>query len=257
MKKKALCLAVAVMMLFGITFTAHAENFTGKAGWKVQFNGDEIQSNFTSADIAEMIYALEPGDNIRISLALENISERKTDWYMTNDARSLEDSQSRADGGAYAYELLYTDGNGKVRVLYRSENVGGEKDAFAGKGLHEAVDSLKEFVYLDHIAPGETGAVSLMVELDGDTQGNSYQNTLAQLQLNFAVEITEEGSIPGSPAPSASAVYSPGTVQTNDRSNIVLWSVLTMVCGLFLMFWGVKCYRRENDINPYMKKPDL
>ena len=37
--------------------------------------------------------------------------------------------------------------------------------------------------------------VTLKVVLDGETQGNTYQNTLASLQMNFAVEKT--GTVPG------------------------------------------------------------
>ena len=57
--------------------------------------------------------------------------------------------------------------------------------------------SLEEFFYLDRLVPGGDGIVTLKVELDGETQGNTYQNTLASLQMNFAVEKAVATQEPG------------------------------------------------------------
>ena len=45
---------------------------------------------------------------------------------------------------------------------------------------------------LDTLAKGDKGRITLEVELDGETQGNDYQNTLADLQMNFAVELSRQ-----------------------------------------------------------------
>ena len=58
-----------------------------------------------------------------------NEDKEKTDWYMTNEVlKSLEDSVSVAEGGAYTYILTYKDAAGTETVLYSSEVVGGEED---------------------------------------------------------------------------------------------------------------------------------
>ena len=44
---------------------------------------------------------------------------------------------------------------------------------------------MEDYFYLDRLDKNETGTVELEVGLEGETQGNAYQNTLAKLQLNF------------------------------------------------------------------------
>lgn len=39
MKKKVLCLAMALVMLAGGSLTAHAEELKGQDGWRAEFNG--------------------------------------------------------------------------------------------------------------------------------------------------------------------------------------------------------------------------
>ena len=59
-----------------------------------------MESNFSSADISDAVYALQPGDSVTIRLELENKSSQATDWYMTNQVlSSLEDSSDTARGG--------------------------------------------------------------------------------------------------------------------------------------------------------------
>ncbi len=84
--------------------------------------------------------------------------------------------------------MTYYDPSGAEVVLYDSETVGGEGTSYVGKGLEQATDSLDDFFYLDRLDAGKAGSVHLKVILDGETQGNGYQDTLARLQMNFAVE---------------------------------------------------------------------
>lgn len=265
MRKKSVCLALVMCMMAGTTLTANAEHYTGSDGWKAQFTGKGIEQNFAVSDLSEAIYGLQPGDSITIQLKLENQADRAADWYMTNEATSLEDSQSSANGGAYTYELTYTDQAGAVTTLYSSENVGGEKNNAAGEGLHEATNSLEEFFYLDRLASKESGTVELTVALDGETQGNGYQNTLAKLQMGFAAAPVAGdgggsgggsgsggggGSDPdgGTPSVPPTAVYSVGAVQTGDTNQILGWSALALVCGLGLMIFAlVRKEKGEKD----------
>lgn len=258
MRKYAWCMAVMACMLIGSTCTVHAENkeYTGAAS----FDGKAIRQDFTQKDILNEIGSMEPGDTVTVNLALRNDSGDATDWYMTNTAKSLEYSQSQAKNGAYTYELAYTDGAGKTTVLYSSDTVGAEavsKTRAAGGeiGLNEAVAGMKEYFYLDSIAPSGSGRISLKVSLDGETQGNGYQESLAQLQMNFAVEKGTggsggEGGGPGS-APSDSAVYSPGAVKTGDNARIVFWSLLALISGLALMICVLVIFRREKGESRY------
>ena len=261
MKRRIACFALAGLVALGNAVPAHAEDYKGGEGWKVEFTGDGMESNFQSSALSDAVYALQPGDSVMLSLALVNGDSQGTDWYMTNEVlSSLEDSQSMANGGAYAYRLAYTNSLGEETVLYSSENVGGEKNTEAGEGLREATDSLDEFFYLDRLEAGGSGMVTLEVVLDGETQGNTYQNTLASLQMNFAVEKAgavpgpeADGSTPGNPdSPGGSNTpgnQQPGTptpnaytlssVKTGDPAHMLFWSVLALASGMALLISAV------------------
>ena len=269
MKRRIACFALAGLVAWGSAVPAHAEDYKGGEGWKVEFTGDGMESNFQSSALSDAVYALQPGDSVMLSLALVNGDSQGTDWYMTNEVlSSLEDSQSMANGGAYAYRLAYTNSLGEEAVLYSSENVGGEKDTGAGEGLREATDSLDEFFYLDRLEAGGSGTVTLEVVLDGETQGNTYQNTLASLQMNFAVE--KAGTVPGpdggngpgdngggtpgsqggggSPDPartSGPGAYTLHSVKTGDSLNMLLWSALALGSGAALFSLAALYIKKE------------
>ncbi len=266
MKKRYQCLALVASLLIGSTVTVQAEEYTAD-GWKTQYADGKMTSNFDSSDVAGSVSSLLPGDSVTIELDLENQDKKSTDWYMTNEVlSSLEDSQESASGGAYTYILTYTASTGEVTTLYSSDNVGGEKDSLAGEGLHEATQS--DFFYLDRLESGSHGKVSLTVALDGETNGNGYQNTLAKLQMAFAVEPVNGGnrgggngggsggggddggsgggSGSGETGEGASSVaFTLGSVQTGDASHLVFWSAIALFAGLGLIAFGVVCYRRE------------
>lgn len=220
MKKKILCLAMMAMMVAGTTMTAHAEDFKGSSDWLADFTGDKIESNFTSAAIADEILQILPGDTITLEVSIQNSYDEETDWYMTNEVlETLEESKDSAEGGAYTYILTYTGADGSVTELYNSDTVGGEGDVAEDlEGLHQATDSLKDYFFLERLDQGEKGTVTLFVELDGETQGNDYQSTLARLQMNFAVE----------------KVAGPIVVQTGDAANMMKYAGMALAAGLAL-----------------------
>lgn len=269
MKRRIACFALAGLVAWGSAVPAHAEDYKGGEGWKVEFTGDGMGSNFQSSALSDAVYALQPGDSVMLSLALVNGDSHGTDWYMTNEVlSSLEDSQSMANGGAYAYRLAYTNSQGEEAVLYSSESVGGEKDTGAGEGLREATDSLDEFFYLDRLEAGASGTVTLEVVLDGETQGNTYQNTLASLQMNFAVEKAgtgDDGNEPGKPVEgkpdnpgspggdgggnpartSGPGAYTLHSVKTGDPLNMLLWSLIALGSGVSLAVLAAWYMKKE------------
>ena len=105
----------------------------------------------------------------------------------------------------------------------------------AGVGLHEATSALKDYFYLDTLTTGQTGKVTLNVALDGESQGNRYQDTLADLQMNFAVE-------------SRAAIVRTGAARTGDASHLLLiWLVVIGggIGALVLAVLDVRDRRRE------------
>lgn len=266
MKRRCVGLALTACLFAGSTLTVCAEDYTVGSGFTTWFADGKMSSNFEASEITDAILDLQPGDSVTIGLTLQNQEKKNTDWYMTNQVlQSLEDSQSAASGGAYTYDLTYTDSTGAVTTLYSSGNVGGEKESALGEGLHEATAALGEYIYLDRLEEGASGKVALKVALDGETQGNGYQNTLAKLQMAFAVEPISTGNggsgggngggggssggsgggTPGVPDGPASVAYSLGAVQTGDTSPLVLWSAFALIAGLALLIWAVVCFRRE------------
>lgn len=234
MRKRILCLAMTVLMLLGAPLTAHAEDYQGSKEWTVSFDGSKMNSNFKSAEMTEEILQIQPGDSITLQVNLKNTTSGKTDWYMTNEVlQTLEESQDSAEGGAYTYILTYHSPSGEETVLYSSEVVGGEEDtALEGEGLHQATNGLEDYFYLDRLGNGQSGFVSLYVQLDGETQGNSYQDTLARLKMNFAVEKVNSGTTP---------------VKTGDSSPLVLFSVMTLASGLTLFIVAAIIMKRRRE----------
>ena len=234
MKKRILCLLLMAVMILGSTLTVHAEDIEGSKDWNVTFNGDALDSNFKSTQLTEDILNIQPGDSITLWVNLKNIDDQKSDWYMTNEVlQSLEDSNSAASGGAYTYILSYFDKAGNETILYSSAVVGGDGTS---EGLHQATDNLEDYFYLDRLDSGETGVIQLYVQLDGETQGNDYQNTLARLKMNFAVEKVNDGVVKNSDA-----------VKTGDNSPIVIFSTVALVSGLVLLAAAIVLLKRKNE----------
>lgn len=274
MKKKGLILLGVLALLSGRAVTVQAEDYQGEAGWSVRFLGDGLESNFKTADINDAIYNLQPGDSIAITVALENGGSGAADWWMTNKVlRSLEDTQEVAAGGGYTYTLIYENPEGTEQILYTSDTVGGEKSGDAGEGLREATDSLEEYFFLDALNAGERGYIYLTVSLDGETQGNAYQDTLADLQMNFAVEETartlvpvEDNQDPEGPGGSGGEGENPGpdgtvpegTVpgggrgtsrqpKTSDDADIFPYAALSLAFGIGLLILALYSMRHSGE----------
>ena len=232
--KKIFCLVFALIMILGTSVSVFAEEYHGSNEWLASFNGTKIDSNFASEQLADDMVNVQPGDSITFTVKLQNDFKDETYWYMTNKVlQTLEESNQSAQGGAYTYILTYIDSDGKETVLYSSEVVGGEDSTSPDEGLHQATASLKDYFYLDTLDASETGTIRLFVEIEGESTGTDYQETLAKLQMSFAVEKVKSGST---------------IVQTGDNSNIVLYSVILLVSGLaLLVLVGYKNAKKRHE----------
>ena len=249
MKKKFMCLAMIALMVIGTPLTVHAEDFQGSKDWEVSFDGKQMNSNFKTSEVSEDVLNILPGDSITLKINLKDSSGNKSDWYLKNDIlQTLEDSNTAAGGGAYTYILKYHDPAGKENILYSSEAVGGDVQDGGKEGLHEADESLDTYFYLDRLNHGEKAYISLYVKLDGETQGNDYQKTLAKLQMNFAVEKVNDGVIEKHIVEKKEkeiVTYTRGMVKTGDNSNVVLFSVITLISGLALLVIAVMATKKN------------
>ena len=233
--KKTIALILALGCLTLASPGARAEHLTGKDGWNVTFTTEnKLVSNFRTADYNDPVAGLQPGDDITFTVTLQSQNEQTADWYMTNEVlHSLEDrSKSGSKGGAYSYTLTYI-GPKQTRVLYDSDTVGGDTVSAAGQGLNEATSALKNYFFLDTLSKGQSAKVTLKVALDGESQGNRYQDTLADLRMNFAVQVRE-------------TVVKTPSAKTGDETRLApLFGLLALSGGGLLSLGALDLRRRK------------
>ena len=232
-----LCVILAASMAFpALADVLPAED----PGWTVTLNkAGKMESNFSSGQINQTVSGMQPGDEAVIKITVNNEYNDTVDWYMENEVlKSLEDKSANKGtaGGGYTYKLTYTAPDGTVKTLFDSDTVGGDTASPAGAGLNEATDSLKNWFLLDQMKAGTKGLVELRVFLDGETQGNNYQDTVADLKLNFAVEF-----------PATKEVKS--TVKTGDTNNLLFYIILMIVAAVLVVFLVIFYTRRRKDEN--------
>lgn len=208
----AVCLGLAL----GINAMAASRTVTGD----VKFNGKSLSTSYTNADFVNAALALQPGDDITYTITLKNNHSQETEWWMLNQVLESFEQNSSANGGAYTYHLEYSGPNNS-RVLYDSETVGGE--TAGNEGLTAATSALTNYFVLGTLKMGQSATVTLRVKLDGETQGNNYQSTLADLNMRFAVQIVPTDDV----------------VKTGDETVILPYVIAAAVSGALLMVIAV------------------
>lgn len=199
MKKlvKTFLVAGAIALAMAATSVpAFAENLTSSTPWNVTFTSNaEMKTDFEANDISHLVNDIQPGDTAEIVINLKNDYKDATNWYMTNRIlNSLEDTVASAKGGAYTYNLSYVAPSGDEKSLFSSDTVGGDATAGDKQGLNEVSGAMDDYFLLGELAKGQTAQVQLAVSLEGETQGNAYQQSLADLSMDFAVEIASTGA---------------------------------------------------------------
>ena len=231
MKKRIISMLFVVCLLTALV-CAHADSYTGTGTVTYKADGT-MESDFTTAALASQVSVMQPGDDITYTITLTNAHTGSTDWYMLNEVlQSLEDTRNNVSGGAYTYRLSYTKANGTETVFFDSRQVGGDIVTTAGAGLNEATTALDEYFYMDTMTNGQTGTVTLYIMLDGETQGNDYQDTFANLRMRFAVE---QRTTPNTPP----------TVPTGDDTNLLPYYIAMVVSGLLFLALAVDSLRRR------------
>ena len=213
MRKKAVFLLIFVLLAECLCMGASAESYKPDKNWYVRYTGTALEDNFAPGDITDAIGSLQSGDDTTITVELRNdTGSENVTFYMRNKVlETLEETRKNIEGGAYSYYLTYTAPNGTSTELFSSDRVGGLDTS----GLTSATNSLKDYFRLGDIAAGGRGRVTLKVVMEGESTVNSYQSTLAKLDMQFAIE--KNGDTP----------YIP---KTGERGTIVLWAALMLLC---------------------------
>lgn len=263
-RKMLLPAALVFVLTMALAVTAMAELVPALKDYHVSYKGgNSLTSDFKKADIYNEASNLQPGDHTEIVMNLSNDYDQAVDWYMTNKVlQTLEETRADQEGlagGAYTYRLVYKSNKAGVepRTLFDSDMVGGENISAAGEGLHEATNALEDWLYLDSYSKGDGGVLTLTVALDGETQGNDYQDTLAELQMNFAVELREpEGGQNNPPkentttttrrtSSSSSSTTTNRVVRTGDYTSMLPYLIAAGVSGLVLLILAIYSLRER------------
>lgn len=258
MKKKILCLMMAAFMIISLPFTVNAAEDHNKE-WAVNFDGKKM-TTMVGEEVVEQLDLsfsnLLPGESFTMKAVMQNSSKNKTDWYMSNEIlQALEESKQSANGAAYTYVLTYHASEDATPVeIYNSSSVGGTtKTSDTEQGLKEVKD-LKDYFYLDRLEPSEEAYVCLYVKLGGETHVNSYQDTIAKLQLNFAVEKISEGTTTKEITKEIKKVNTetvvkvvPTMVQTGDNAQVGLFSALTLGSAAVLIVLAVRAMMKRRS----------
>ena len=78
-------------------------------------------------------------------------------------------------------------------------------------------------IYLETLKPNDTAHVEIQVKVDGESQSNAYQDTLARLKVRFAVEL------PSTDQKIRRVPY------TSDSNNMNLWYLVSAASGLIIL----------------------
>ena len=242
MNKKIISILCLVCLICSISATAYAGHKETTIG-TVWFNSDgktmsnDFQKNLTDTNVEsalkERLSSLQPGDDVTFTINLRNDYSKSTNWYMTSKiVSSLE--EGAAKDGAYTYRLWYRNNtSGKETEIFNSNRVGGDSSS----GLLEINKALKEdynkngekYFYLDNLSRGQGGQIFLNIELDGETQGNAYQDRLADLKMNFAVQVAEQSGTTTSTSTNRNAP------KTGDEHNLLPYYIVMIISGLLFL----------------------
>ena len=231
----ALAAVIAALVLV-MPAKALAESFDDDKDWTVTYtSGGTLEDNFSASDFATNVSGLQPGDDITMTITLNHENDDAGDWYMSNEViKSLE--AGAANGSAYGYLLTY-EGPTASRTLYDSEAVGGDSENT--KGLIDATEGLADYFFLEGLSKGQTGTVKLVVSLDGETEGNAYFDTLAQLKMKFAVDPQVEKK---------TTTETRNVAKTGDETDLFPFFVAMAASGVLLLGIAIATLRRRKNV---------
>ena len=227
MKKIITLLLVASLLVIPVT-TALAEDYTVNGG-DVTWNGSDIQDNIKNVN--DQISAMQPGDTLTYTVEVKNSASADVDFWMSNKILASFEDNTEATGGAYTYKLEYSGKDGS-EVFFNSAAVGGD----AEKGLYGVEDSIDKnaYFFLGTVAAnGGNGTVTLYVKLDGETQGNTYQDKVGALELVFGVEEPTQTTKTENKTVNQT-VNKTTDVKTGD-TNMMPFSIVVIIAGAALL----------------------
>ena len=72
----------------------------------------------------------------------------------------------------------------------------------------------------------------MKISLDGETQGNNYQDRLADLRMNFAVQVADQGG----------TTTTTNAPKTGDENNLLPYYIVMIISGLLFLYFALDAY---------------
>ena len=243
---KRLAVLLSAMILLCLPLSVYAAEANGT----VSFDGNKITTDYSREDVAKAFSGMVPGDEASYVITMETTDDKAADWYVKNTVvKSFEDSSSAANG-AFSMELAYQGPATTENTLYSSASLGGEGE----EGLHQADKAMEDYIYLGRLAQGEKGTFRISIGLDGESQTNTYMNTMADLEVIFAVEPnaddpdpTAEPTATPTPSPTPAGGGSSGknsSVKTGDPNDPTAYLALLGAAAAAIVIVSVYSRKR-------------
>ena len=239
--KILILLTCAALMLF-MAVPAFAVNYKLDDG-TCEFDGDSLNANFDNGTLVDRIAGLEPGDSLEYTVTYSNDADVTVDYYMlAKTLQTLEESKDVAENGGYRFVLKDIGPNGET-VLFDNSKVGGDTIIANLEGLQQATNATQEYFHINQLKPGQSAKTYLRVEFEEETQANDYMDTIGDLRIAYAVELTPKkgGDVP------KKKVYehNPKTGDTSDFLKYILMMTAAVLVGL-LAFISWRKDRKED-----------
>lgn len=277
MKKRVLKEVLSLALVSMISFLTFPEIARAESEfWAKYSGGKSIETNFKDQESFDEVFRnMQPGESRELTVSISSTVDSR--WWIENQViYSSEDigqsegahteqnaDEGRTASGGYEYELYYyPDANNmsedsRVNLLDK-ERVGGDNTT-SGVGLHQATVSLEDFTeFEDSLKPGETGLISLKITVDGETQGNAYQDTAFAVRLRFAAETNTTTTVtPGASRTTTTtgsttrsgSVTATTPAKTSDDSHMLRYAVIAGISALVLLILGIATVRyRKNNL---------
>ena len=255
-------MALAIATAFATAQPALAKTIDKQ--WTVEFTGSAMTDQ-GSANIVKELTGMQPGDSAKFTVIMCEKCDKSADWYMKNKVlESME--KSLRSGGSYSYKLTYTNPKGEQKVIITNEVVSGDTGSGSTEGLFDATEATGEYFFLDTLAPQAKAMMTLEVAIDGETHGNTYFDSDAQIQLQFAAEPTDKPGTPGDvtqidqpkkkdeqqspqqpPQPTPQKTAEKQLSQTGDTIAIGALVVVALVAAGVLVGVGVRQRRQKRN----------
>lgn len=175
-KKKIFAVILTTILAFNSTSLVFAKdkviNFQGEAKKFITEDGGDLgEEGFENMD---------PGEQRTQTVTLKNSDYQEMKFYMSAEILS-----NIADQGDQ--QAVYTLNINKNNQTFFSTVIGSEENAVGKEYLDKDNNIL-----LASLKKGESTQIEVVIELDGDSTENAYQNKTGQIQLNFHVEVAEK-----------------------------------------------------------------